>query len=142
MNEFYQNNIIVVWVVAFAIEVVLGLLAQIIAERKGHSRRWFWAGFFFSLIGVIWAAGMPDEKLRKKVKQLGEGRTAAVASQLQAAAAAVAADDTELIAVLSAAIAAIGSQQGRQYILRSFRPAGTGSTAWNRAGRGRAHATR
>ena len=135
MEEFYQNNVITIWAGALAIEIALGLLAQVIAERKGHSKRWFWAGFFFSLIGVIWTAGLPDEKLRRKIKQLGESRAAAGSPLQQAAAPAQLADDTELIAVLSAAIAAIGTQQGRQYILRSFRPAGAGSTAWSRAAR-------
>ena len=131
MNEFYQNNMLTIWVVAFVVEVLLGLLAQFIAERKGHTKRWFWAGFFLSLIGVIWAAGLPDEKLRKKVRQLTDGNVTAAVQQPQYSPAATT-DDGELIAVLSAAIAALGSRQGSQYILRAFRPVGAGSTAWSR----------
>ncbi len=129
MSEFYQNNTVTIWVIAFVAEVLLGLLAQGIAERKGHPKGWFWAGFFLSIIGVIWTTGLPDEKLRKQIKQMG-GSPSSTTFQPQPAA--PPADDTELIAVLSAAIAAFGSQQGKQYILRSFRPVGAGSTAWSR----------
>ncbi len=132
MIEFYQNNTITIWVVAFVAEVLLGLLAQGIAERKGHPKGWFWAGFFLSVIGVIWTAGLPDEKLRKQIKQMGGSRASATLLPQPVASPA---DDTELIAVLSAAISAFGAQRGKQYILHSFRPVGAGSTAWSRSTR-------
>ncbi len=132
MNEFIQNNAVILWVVAFVAEVLLGLLAQVIAERKGHPKGWFWAGFFLSVFGVIWAAGLPDEKLRKQIKQLSGSKPVASPAAVQPS---PVNEDNDLIAVLSAAIAAFGAQQGKQYVLRSFRPIGAGSTAWSRSTR-------
>ena len=38
-----------------------GILAQVIADSKGHSGiRWFWIGFCLSIVGVLWAAKLPD----------------------------------------------------------------------------------
>ncbi len=40
---------------------VCGVLAQIIADSNGHPRvRWFWIGFFLSIVGVLWATKLRD----------------------------------------------------------------------------------
>ena len=139
MNEFYQHNIITIWVVAFVFEIAMGLLSQTIADRKGYPKKWFWAGFLLSFIGVVWAAGLPDETLRSQFRKFGE--TGGDCVRHASATMAEWQDDGELIAVLSAAVAAMGEQQGKQFRMRSFRSAGESSTAWNRNLRGKAHAT-
>jgi hypothetical protein len=136
MNEFIHNNIITVWIVFFVFEIIMGILAQSIAEKKGHSKHWFWAGFLLSLVGVVWAAGLPDEHLRRQLQRLNE-RDAAVPAPSCAPFGGGRAeqDELELAVVISAAVAAMGEAEGKGFVLRSFRPAGEGSTAWNRAGR-------
>ncbi len=56
-----QIKIYLVIVVSLFVQgVVFGIFASVVAERKGYSQgNWFLAGFFFSLVGVIAAAGLP-----------------------------------------------------------------------------------
>ncbi len=133
MEEFFRSNAVTIYIVLFVFEVLMGILAQSIAEKKGHSRSWFWAGLLLSFIGVIWSAGLPDEHLRKELKRLGRQCQAPVPAP--AGAYAPAGDDAELAAVIAAAVAAMGEEDGARYVLRSFRPLGEGSTAWRKAGR-------
>jgi hypothetical protein len=148
MNDFVANNIITIWVGVFVFEVLMGMLAQTIAEKKGHPRHWFWAGLLLSLVGVIWAAGLPDETMREQLRRLHEAPAnlnpkAVSADQTVAASKMVeSSDDVELAAVLSAAVAAYGEEEDKRFVMRSFRPAGEGSTAWNRAGRAKAASAR
>jgi hypothetical protein len=148
MNDFIQKNIITIWIAAFVFEILMGMLAQSIAEKKGHTKRWFWAGFFLSLVGVAWAAGLPDEIVRRhlnisaKQPERGEQPYGGTVQPGMQPSASREADDGELAAVLSAAVAAMGEEEGRKFVMRSFRPVGEGSTAWNRAGRGKAVNTR
>lgn len=141
MNDFMANNIITIVASIFAFEVLMGMLSQRLAEKKGHSKRWFWAGFLLSLAGAIMAAGLPDEALRREF-MAAAAKPAEKPGNKPAAPPAGRApvrkpDDGEIAAVLSAAVASMGEQEGRRFVMRSFRPAGEGSTAWNRAGRGR-----
>lgn len=133
MSEFYRDNSITIWIAAFAVQIAMGMLAQAVAERKGHSKRWFWAGSLLPLAGVIWAAGLPDETLRAEMREMREkrDRNPGIAPCFAAAAEPIS-EECELAAVLAAAVEAFGEQQGAKYVLRSFRPAGAGSTAWNR----------
>jgi hypothetical protein len=137
MNEFISENIITIVAVVFVFEVLMGMLSQHIAEKKGHSKRWFWAGFLLSLAGAIWAAGLPDEALRRQLasRELKREETGA-AVPAAGANAETCAGDGELAAVLAAAAAAMGGEEGKKFVMRSFRPS-KGSTAWGRAGRGR-----
>lgn len=135
MNDFVSSNIITIIAAAFVFEVLTGMLSQRLAEKKGHSKRWFWAGFLLSLIGAIWAAGLPDEALRRQLEGTSAQRKEAAAISTSGAENRM--DEAELPAVISAAVAAMGEEEGRRFVMRSFRPAGEGSTAWNRAGRGR-----
>ena len=60
----------------------------------------------------------------------------APAAPVKAAAAPVAEDDSEVIAVIMAAISAMGAAEGKTYQLRSVRPVtrGSGRSAWSQAG--------
>lgn len=148
MNDFFERNIITIWVAAIVFEVLMGMLAQSVAEKKGHPKRWFWAGFFLSVVGVAWAAGLPDEIVRRrlnissKVPESHEAPEAPTKHEMTAVPKSREAGDGELAAVLSAAVAALGEEEGRRFVMRSFRPMGEGSTAWNRAGRAKAVNTR
>jgi hypothetical protein len=140
MNEFVSNNIITIIAVVLIFEVLSGMLAQRLAEKKGHSKRWFWAGFLLSLAGAVWAAGLPDEALRQRLEEENAKRrkpAPTVAPTAHLAENKRVRDEKKLVAVLSAAVAAAGESEGKRFVMRSFRPAGEGSTAWNRAGRGR-----
>jgi hypothetical protein len=140
MNEFVSQNIITIVAAAIAFEVLMGMLAQASAERKGHSKRWFWAGFLLSIVGAIWVAGLPDELLRRQFMSRTERMEqpeAAAPQEYRKPEAMPNAGDAELAAVLAAAVASMGEEEGRRFVMRAFRPAGEGSTAWNRLGRGR-----
>jgi hypothetical protein len=149
MDDFYANNAITIWIAAIVFHVSMGLLAQAIAERKGHTGRWLWAGLLLSLIGVLWAAGLPDDTLRRQVKQLGErgGRQHEHIEQIAPVEAAQAdgMDGPELAAVLTAAVTAMEVREGKRFVMKSFRPAGAAGTPWSRAdrrGMGRAYSIR
>ncbi|MBQ5335063.1 MAG: OadG family protein [Oscillospiraceae bacterium] len=60
----------------------------------------------------------------------------APAAPVKAAPAAAAEDDSEVIAVIMAAISAMGAAEGKTYQLRSVRPVtrGSGRSAWSQAG--------
>jgi Na+-transporting methylmalonyl-CoA/oxaloacetate decarboxylase gamma subunit len=140
MNDFVSQNIITIVAAAVAFEVLMGMLAQAIAERKGHSKRWFWAGFLLSLAGAVWVAGLPDELMRRQLmerREPTERPKAAAPKECRKTEETPKADGAELAAVLAAAVASMGEEEGRRFVMRSFRPAGEGSTAWNRLGRGR-----
>jgi hypothetical protein len=124
MNEFVSNNIITIIAAVFVFEVLMGMLAQHLAEMKGHSKRWFWAGFLLSLAGAVWAAGLPDEALRRQLAGAGTKREeqAAAAAPKQAPVHQInRKDEGELAAVLAAAVAAMGEKEGRRFVMRSFR---------------------
>jgi hypothetical protein len=129
MNEFVSNNIITIVAAVFVFEVLMGMLAQHLAEMKGHSKRWFWVGFLLSLAGAVWAAGLPDEALRRQLAGMSAKRDeqAAAAVPKQAPVHPVnLKDEGELAAVLAAAVAAAGEKEGRRFVMRSFRPVGGG----------------
>lgn len=45
-----------------------GALACVIARKKGYSSAFFWAGFFLSIIGVIWALCLRKKSDRDMLK--------------------------------------------------------------------------
>ena len=48
-----------------------------VAEQKGYSRSaWAFGGFLFGFIALIAAAGLPDRKLRKYLRLIGEKQNA------------------------------------------------------------------
>tara|TARA_B100000212_G_scaffold124866_1_gene93734 strand:+ start:32 stop:517 length:486 start_codon:yes stop_codon:yes gene_type:complete len=56
---------------------ICGFLAATIASEKGYSYlTWFIAGLLFSLFALVAAAGLPDKKLRKFIRLIGEKQNA------------------------------------------------------------------
>ena len=56
---------------------VAGLFVSNVAQEKGYNGFvWFIGGFFFSVIALIAVAGLPDKKLRKYIRQIGENQNA------------------------------------------------------------------
>lgn len=61
MDTFIDN--ILILSALGAIGLACGLYCAKLAELKGHSMAaWMFGGFFFSLIALIAAAGLPDRK--------------------------------------------------------------------------------
>ena len=56
---------------------VAGLFVSNVAQEKGYNGFvWFIGGFLFSVIALIAVAGLPDKKLRKYIRQIGENQNA------------------------------------------------------------------
>ena len=54
-----------------------GLYSGQVAHQKGYSgASWGFGGFFFGFIALIAAAGLPDRKLRKYIRLIGEKQNA------------------------------------------------------------------
>ena len=65
------------FVFALIIFFVAGLFVSNVAQEKGYNGFvWFIGGFFFSVIALIAVAGLPDKKLRKYIRQIGENQNA------------------------------------------------------------------
>ena len=61
---------LIVWIAS-------ALFCASIADAKGYSyATWFIGGFLFGFIALIAAAGLPDRKLRKYIRQIGEKQNA------------------------------------------------------------------
>ena len=57
--------------------VVIGLFCSNVASEKGYSELgWFVAGFLFSFVALIAVAGLPDRKLRRYIRLIGEKQNA------------------------------------------------------------------
>ena len=60
-----------------ALWLISGAFCGEVAEQKGYSRAtWVFAGFLFGFIALIAVAGLPDRKLRKYLRQIGEKQNA------------------------------------------------------------------
>jgi uncharacterized membrane protein YeaQ/YmgE (transglycosylase-associated protein family) len=56
-------------VILFITGVITGAFASKVAEEKGYgSFTWFILGFFFSIIALIAAAGLPDKEARLQMQ--------------------------------------------------------------------------
>ena len=44
------------------VTVIPGILASKLAKRKGYSGKYFFLGFFLSVIGLVFVAGLPAKK--------------------------------------------------------------------------------
>ena len=65
------------FVFALIVFFVAGLFVSNVAQEKGYNTfAWFVGGFFFSVIALIAVAGLPDKKLRKYIRQIGENQNA------------------------------------------------------------------
>ena len=61
------------FVFALIVFFVAGLFVSNVAQEKGYNGFvWFIGGFLFSVIALIAVAGLPDKKLRKYIRQIGE----------------------------------------------------------------------
>ena len=62
--------VIVVWLSS-------AIFCAILANDKGYSNvAWFFGGLVFGLFALIAAAGLPDKKLRKYIRLIGEKQNA------------------------------------------------------------------
>ena len=58
--------LIVIWVAS-------AVLCAIVAKEKGYFPvAWFFGGLFFGFFALMAAAGLPDLKLRKYIKEIAE----------------------------------------------------------------------
>lgn len=53
--------------VALLMQIVTGVLCHKLAKRKGY-KRYFFTGFFFGVIGLIYVVGLPDLNARKDAR--------------------------------------------------------------------------
>ena len=54
-----------------------GFYASVVADSKGYnSTAWGFGGFLFGFVALIAVAGLPDKKLRKYIRQIGENQNA------------------------------------------------------------------
>ena len=57
--------------------VITGAFCSAVANEKGYNAFWwFILGFLFSFVALIAIVGMPDRKLRKYIRQIGEKQNA------------------------------------------------------------------
>ncbi len=56
---------------------VCGFYSSVVADSKGYNgTAWAFGGFLFGIIALIAVAGLPDKKLRKYIRQIGEKQNA------------------------------------------------------------------
>ena len=56
---------------------VAGFYCGLVADQKGYNgTAWAFGGFLFGFIALIAVAGLPDRKLRKYIRQIGEKQKA------------------------------------------------------------------
>jgi len=62
--------IVIVWLAS-------SLFCALVANEKGYSNvAWFFGGLIFGFIALIAVAGLPDKRLRKYIRQIGEKQNA------------------------------------------------------------------
>lgn len=65
MDDVKLRIIFILWM--FMVCIVSGAFTSTVAAQKGYDRiAWFIGGFFFSLIALLAAIGLPDKVLRSK----------------------------------------------------------------------------
>ena len=64
-------------IIIFIAQIVIALFCALVANEKGYSNiAWFFGGILFSFIALIAVAGLPDKRLRKYLRQIGEKQNA------------------------------------------------------------------
>ena len=64
-------------IIIFIAWIVIALFCALVANEKGYSNiAWFFGGLLFSFIALIAVAGLPDKRLRKYLRQIGEKQKA------------------------------------------------------------------
>ena len=62
---------------SFFLLIIAGAFCSSVAYEKGYNFFWwFILGFFFNVFALIAVAGLPDRKLRKYIRQIGEKQNA------------------------------------------------------------------
>ena len=95
---------------------------------------------FLCTSGSFFKAAKPGQKAAAETKKQAPAKPVPAAKPAPAKAAVQAAvsaeDDSEVVAVIMAAIAAMGAADGKQYRVKSVRPVsgGSGRSAWAQAG--------
>ena len=54
-------------VIALIGQIIFGIFCKKLAGRKGYTG-YFWTGFFFGMIGLIYVVGLPDLNIRKDMR--------------------------------------------------------------------------
>ena len=63
--------------IVFIVWLASGFYCGAVADSKGHNgAAWAFGGFFFGFIALIAVAGLPDRKLRKYIRLIGEKQKA------------------------------------------------------------------
>lgn len=52
-------------VILLGIGICFGVATMLLAKRKGYGSGYFWSGFFFHEIGLIYVAGLPLSEKRR-----------------------------------------------------------------------------
>jgi len=61
----------------FIVWIASALFCGLVANEKGYSNvAWFFGGIVFGIIALIAVAGLPDKRLRKYLRQIGEKQNA------------------------------------------------------------------
>ena len=91
---------------------------------------------FLYISGSFFKTAKPGEKKAAETKKAAPAAAKPAAKPTAPKAAAPAEDDSEVVAVIMAAIAAMGAADGKQYRIKSVRPVsgGSGRSAWAQAG--------
>ena len=55
-------NGLILWAIVYGIAgIIFGAFCGTVASLKGHEKTtWFFAGFFFNIVGLLAAIGLPD----------------------------------------------------------------------------------
>jgi len=61
-----SSVMLIVFILLFN-RIVFGIFCKKLAGRKGY-KGYFWTGFFFGLIGLIYVIGLPDMNIRKDMR--------------------------------------------------------------------------
>jgi hypothetical protein len=131
------NMLVIIILIASAL--LSAILSAVLAGKKGFSRGYFWLGLFLNVIGFIYVAGLPvKQKSAEPVRPVPSAAVQAVnakPSVQNAQPAKNAGSDSELVAVLTAAVAAFMDTSADGLVVRSYRRLKPGKPSWNRAGR-------
>jgi len=125
---------------AVAAAVLFGILTGMLARKKGYTGQLFWLGLLLNIIGLIFVAGLPDKpKTGISIKPAAQESAKPVLKAESPATAPQPAkkqqSDAEVIAVITAAVAAFLGTSADGFVVRSYRRTKAAKPSWNQAGR-------
>lgn len=59
------TTVVVVLIVYALMGLITGLMSRKLAKKKGY-RGYFWTGFLLSVLGLIYVAGLPEKKKKRR----------------------------------------------------------------------------